>query len=51
MAVSPASGEKLAAYRLDFTARFDGLIAARGRIFVALDNGALVCFGSRPENR
>jgi len=29
---------------------FDGMIAAGGRLFAALENGQLVCLGSRPES-
>jgi len=43
IAVSPDDGEKLAAYRLDFVPRFDGLIAANGRLYVSTLGGEVHC--------
>ena len=43
VAVSRDGGEKLAAYRLDFVPRFDGLIAANGRLYVSTLGGEVVC--------
>ncbi|MHC4728727.1 MAG: hypothetical protein ACYS17_16020, partial [Planctomycetota bacterium] len=46
IAVSRDSGEKLAAYRLDFVPRFDGLIAANGRLYVSTLGGEVLCLSS-----
>jgi outer membrane protein assembly factor BamB len=43
VAVSRDDGKKLAAYRLDFVPRFDGLIAANGRLYVSTLGGEVVC--------
>ena len=43
VAVSRDDGEKLAAYRLDFVPRFDGLIAANGRLYVSTLGGDVLC--------
>ncbi len=43
VAVSRDDGEKLAAYRLDFVPRFDGLIAANGRLYVSTLSGEVIC--------
>jgi hypothetical protein len=43
MAVSPSDGQKLAAYRLDSMPRFDGLIAAAGRLYLATADGKVLC--------
>ena len=43
VAVSQADGKKLAAYRLDFVPRFDGLIAASGRLYVSTLGGEVLC--------
>jgi outer membrane protein assembly factor BamB len=43
VAVSRERGEKLAAYRLDFVPRFDGLIAANGRLYVSTLSGEVLC--------
>jgi outer membrane protein assembly factor BamB len=45
VAVSPSDGQKLAAYRLDFAPRFDGLIAANGRLYCSTMDGKVVCLG------
>ncbi len=44
--VSTRDGRKLAEYELERPPVFDGLIAAGGRLYVALDNGRLVCLGA-----
>ena len=43
--VDAAGGEPLAQYKLESPPVFDGMIAARGRIFISLKDGSLVCFG------
>jgi len=43
--VSAESGETLAEYPLDSSPVFDGMIAARSRVFISLQDGSLVCFG------
>jgi len=45
LAVSPENGRKLAAYRLEFVPRFDGLIAANGRLYVSTLGGEVLCLG------
>ncbi|GAG23560.1 unnamed protein product, partial [marine sediment metagenome] len=47
VAVSPADGRKLAAYRLDSMPRFDGMIAAGGRLYLATTDGKILCLGAR----
>lgn len=42
-AVSPEDGSVLAEISLDCVPVFDGLIAADGKLFVAAENGSLVC--------
>jgi hypothetical protein len=44
-AVAAADGRQLAQYKLESPPVFDGMIAGRGRLFVSLQNGSLVCFG------
>jgi hypothetical protein len=44
-AVSAADGEKLADYALDSPPVFDGMIAARGRLFISTRDGRLACMG------
>ncbi len=44
-AVSAANGEKLAEYKLDSPAVFDGMIAADGCLCISMENGQLVCMG------
>jgi hypothetical protein len=54
MAVSRDGGDKLAAYRLDFVPRFDGLIAANGRLYVSTLGGQVLCLSGdkgRPLTR
>ena len=45
VAVSPSSGKKLASYRLDSMPRFDGLIAANGKLYVVTADGKVLCLG------
>ncbi|MGB2821960.1 MAG: PQQ-binding-like beta-propeller repeat protein, partial [Phycisphaerae bacterium] len=47
IAVSPSSGQKLAAYRLDSMPRFDGMIAAGGRLYLATVDGKVLCLGTK----
>jgi outer membrane protein assembly factor BamB len=46
VAVSRDEGRKLAAYRLDFVPRFDGLIAANGRLYVSTLDGEVQCLSA-----
>jgi hypothetical protein len=43
VAVSRDGGKKLAAYRLDVVPRFDGLIAAKGRLYLSTQRGEVLC--------
>jgi hypothetical protein len=45
-AVSAADGRVLGQYKLDALSIYDGMAAARGRLFVALQNGTLLCLGA-----
>ena len=47
MAFSGADGHKLAEYKLSAPPVFDGMAATRGRIFVSLKNGTVVCFAEK----
>ncbi|MEE8452936.1 MAG: PQQ-binding-like beta-propeller repeat protein [Thermoguttaceae bacterium] len=47
VAVSPTDGRKLAAYRLDFSPRFDGLIAANGSLYCTTVDGKVICLGKK----
>jgi outer membrane protein assembly factor BamB len=54
VAVSRDGGDKLAAYRLDFVPRFDGLIAANERLYVSTLDGRVLCLSGakgRPLRR
>ena len=42
--VSAKDGEKLAEYALDSQPVFDGLIAAAGRLYLATEDGRLLCY-------
>jgi hypothetical protein len=46
VAVSREKGEKMAAYQLDFVPRFDGLIAANGRLYVSTAAGEVLCLSA-----
>ncbi len=43
------NGHKLAELKLDVIPRFDGLIAANGRLYMATRDGAIVCLGSAQQ--
>ncbi|MGQ9575565.1 MAG: outer membrane protein assembly factor BamB family protein [Thermoguttaceae bacterium] len=47
-AVSAKDGAVLAEMELDRPPVFDGLIAARGRLYVSLEDGSLLCLVGRP---
>ena len=49
-ALSTADGKVLAEYPLGASPAWDGLIAARGRLYLSLKNGTVLCLGE-PENR
>ena len=42
--VDATDGESLAQYELESSPVFDGMIAARSRLFLSLEDGSLVCF-------
>ena len=44
MAVATGDGAKLAEYKLDDLPTFDGMAAAKGKLFASLENGGIVCF-------
>lgn len=44
-AASAETGEKLTEIKLDSPPTWDGLAVARGRLFVSLKDGAVMCFG------
>jgi len=44
--VSASNGKKLAEYKLDSPPVFDGMASAGGRLYIALQDGRLVCMGS-----
>ena len=51
--VNAADGKPLAQYALESPPVFDGMIAARSRVFLSLEDGSIVCFGDghdRPGN-
>ncbi|MBT4817732.1 MAG: PQQ-binding-like beta-propeller repeat protein [Lentisphaerae bacterium] len=45
--VSASDGRQLAEYKLDSPPVFDGMIAARKRVFLALEDGSLACYGKQ----
>jgi hypothetical protein len=47
LAVSTANGEPLARYELESLPVFDGMAAARRRLYLATVNGDLICFCER----
>jgi len=49
VAVSAEDGKKLAQLALDSPPVFDGMIAARGRLFVSLSDGSVVSLAGRPS--
>jgi hypothetical protein len=46
-AVSACDSRKLAKHRLDDAPAFDGLAAARGRLYLAAKHGKVFCFAGR----
>jgi hypothetical protein len=48
VAVSAKDGKKLTERALDVPPVFDGLIAASGRLFAALEDGSLACMEGKP---
>ena len=44
-AVAATGGRPLAEYKLESPPVFDGMIAARNRLFVSLESGSILCFG------
>jgi len=47
VAVSASNGKKLAEYELESPPVFDGMIAANGRLYLATNNGKVLCFGGK----
>ena len=47
-AVSADNGDTIAEYQMEAPPRFDGMIAAYGRLYLVLSNGDLVCYGPTP---
>ncbi len=43
-AVNAADGSKLAEYKLDSPPIFDAMVAAKGKLFMSLADGAIICF-------
>ena len=46
-AVSASDGKQLAQHKLDAPPVWDGMAAARGRVYLSLADGRVVCFASR----
>ena len=46
-AVSAAAGKRLAEYRLDAPPAWDGMAAAQGRLFIATEDGRVLCMARR----
>jgi len=46
VAVSRKDGKKISAYKLEVMPRFDGMIAARKRLFVTTIEGTILCLGT-----
>jgi outer membrane protein assembly factor BamB len=46
VAISPADGQQLAAYRLASMPRFDGMIAAGGQLYLSTADGKVLCLGA-----
>ena len=44
-AASAANGKKLAEYKLDAAPSWDAMAAAYGRLYLAMQDGSVVCFG------
>jgi hypothetical protein len=47
LAVSAENGKQLVKYDLDAPPAWDGIAAARGRLFVSLGDGSVLCLGGR----
>jgi len=47
-AVSVADGKKLAGYDLKHVPVFDGMVAARGRLYLSTAGGKVICMGAQP---
>ena len=47
-AVSTADAEKLAACDLAHLPVFDGMAAARGRLYLSMNGGKVFCMGAKP---
>ena len=43
-AVDATTGEKRAEYKLDALPAFDGMSAVQGKLFLALENGKVLCW-------
>ena len=43
-AVSAKDGKKLGEYKLEKTPVFDGMAAAKGKLFMSLADGTIICF-------
>jgi len=50
LAVSKQDGKKLFEYHLEALPVFDGMIAANNQLFIATEQGTLVCFGSDTDH-
>ena len=44
LALEKTTGKQLAEYKLPAAPSFDALIAARGELFISLQNGDVLCF-------
>ena len=47
VAVSPKDGGRLAELKLDSAPVFDGLVAAKGRLYMSVCDGRVVCYGAQ----
>lgn len=48
-AASARNGRKLAEYKLDAPAAWDGMAAANGRLYISLAGGSVVCMAGEDE--
>jgi hypothetical protein len=48
-AYSAPDGKLLVEQKLQASPVLDGLIAARGELFMSMTDGTVVCFGTRPQ--
>ena len=46
-AASAATGEKMAAYKLDAAPAWDGMAVAGGRLYIALEDGRVICMSEK----